>query len=292
MSVTNEEVEPYNPAEIEDKWKKIKDESSISFNKYWEEIVGKYTVSNGMYFDYGRDCILLYVMFMIPSEPDLRFGDDQADSVYHFLMRVWRLGNHLSKFFEDKELNPNFDKTINDDLFYLYQKLLKAKEEKKYHNIVSLFMSGIRKLEKDAGFTDHKGCHALSLEKENADDKRELKLKKLLELFSVYLYLLAEFAPFICQELWGRLFGNKSIFSFKMPEIALENNVTMTKYILQVNGKTRCSIFCDISLSKEEIISKAYDSLKGREHMNNPLDKFRIIFVSGELINFVLKEDK
>ena len=44
--------------------------------------------------------------------------------------------------------------------------------------------------------------------------------------------------------------------------------------------------------NEEEIISKAYDSLKGREHMNNPLDKFRIIFVSGELINFVLKEDK
>lgn len=274
MAVTNETIEPYNHAETEEKWKAIL-LSSPAFKAQngpqtvWNTIIDPaQKIARGMFFDYGTDCILLYAMFAQPQQPDLSWGDRETDAVYHFLLKVWRFGNEMAKAGRKEN---DADAGSNMRMQQLTFRIADAWSRKQYHNITTIFMEEIKRMEKAEEGTAV--CEWIR-----------------------FLRLLSRYAPYITQELWMRMKDGQQTaenvnsllietpYPEADPEVLSRQQATIA---LQVNGKTRTKILVSPGTEKEEILRLAKDALKGREGMDAPSSEYRIIYVPMRIVNFV-----
>ena len=106
------------------------------------------------------------------------------------------------------------------------------------------------------------------------------------ETLSVYVQLLAPFAPHIAEELWQQLGHENSVFEAGWPVADKEAMKEDTKEIaVQVNGKTRATIQISLSASKEEVIAQAKESVSSRLSG----DIVKEIYVPGKIVNIVCK---
>jgi|GEM_PF-5874291 len=148
MQFTNENIEPFNHAEIENRLKdSVKSEENFyttGAGFYEKKLLGDASYSESMFFDYGFDCILLYVMFMYPQKADLKWGDRNTDAIYHFLSKIWRISrcidlNGRLQFTDERK--QIFESFLDDIRFY--------KEKEKYHNVVAIYMKMANSYAKD-----------------------------------------------------------------------------------------------------------------------------------------------
>jgi len=111
------------------------------------------------------------------------------------------------------------------------------------------------------------------------------------EDISKFLQILAPFAPFITEELWGRLGFDLSIHNSEWPKyepsLIEEEMVTI---VVQVNGKLRDTIEIQNSRKakiRKEIEKRARESERVQKYLEGREIK-KVVFVSGKLINFVI----
>ncbi len=211
--------------------------------------------------EYGADVFRMYEMFLGPINDSKPWDTQGIEGVSRFVKKLWRLcvdeeGN--SKLLEE-ELNAEEEKL-------LHQTIKKVSDDIKsysFNTSISQFMIAVNQIQKWGGM------------------KRAF-LEKL-------VLCLAPFAPFISEEIYQNVLGEKeSVVLGSFPLYDESKMVESSKnYPIAINGKPRTEM--DLSLDlEEEVIQKlvlenevVQKWLEGKQ-----LRKF--VFVPGRMINLVI----
>ncbi|OGH06580.1 MAG: hypothetical protein A2171_01555 [Candidatus Levybacteria bacterium RBG_13_35_9] len=248
--------------------------------------------------EFGADTVRLYLCFMMPHEATAPWSAGAIYGVFRFLKRVWEL---YHKF----QISNFKYQMSNEDLSMMHKTIKKVGSDLKmiqFNTAVSSLMSWIN-----------------YLSAKTAVGKEE---------YSVFLKLLAPFAPHITEELWQRL--RVGISNFQFPPAspseagrAISNQANYStmkqlnnfesihlqswpnyeeKYLIedqvqvvvQINGKMRDTIQIQnssIRQAQDKIQSEVETQAKKSQKVLKYLEGKeikRVIYVEGKIINFVV----
>lgn len=200
----------------------------------------------------GADTVRMYLAFIGPYSEVSAFpwNQDGVVGVRRFLERVWRLSEKERGGSDVRPLLHKVIKKVGEDI-----------PAQKFNTAISQLMILLNDFE----------------------PKKQLSEME----WSIFLRLLAPFAPHMAEELWSQL-GNASSIHLEMwPEHDASKLVDdETAYAVQIDGKTRGEVRLAADADRAEVERAAREAiaprLEGREVA-------RVIFVPGRLINFVLK---
>lgn len=204
---------------------------------------------------YGADTLRVYEMFMGPFSAEIPWATQNMIGSRRFIEKVWRLSGKVDKKIKlDQETETLFNQTI-------------------------------KKVGEDInGFSFNTAISALMILANKFEEIEKIPT----EAFSIFLRLVAPFAPHVADELWADLDNKKSIHLSKWPEFdakKLENN--QVKIAIQINGKVRSVVEVDRGLDegsvrmialKEPMVSKW---LEGKEIK-------KVIFIPDKIINLIV----
>jgi leucyl-tRNA synthetase len=209
---------------------------------------------------YGADSLRVFEMFLGPFESHLPWSTEGIIGSRRFIERVWRLYEKLS----DKKL-PLSAEAMAQGTKILHKTIKKVTEDIQqfaFNTAVSSLMICLNEFEK------------------TAVSKKD---------FSLFLQLLAPFAPYVTEELWMQLGQKKSIhlsdWPVHNPTLLLEDTVTIG---VQINGKVRGEITVPIDASKASIEAAAYALPRIAEYMRGSTVQ-KVIVIPGKVINIVLQ---
>ena len=215
---------------------------------------------------FGADALRVYLMFMGPFEATMAWSQEAMEGCYRFLKRVWNLVTNQKWRIGSGELD---------------EKAGSVKLERKLNQT-------IKKVGEDIANMRFNTAVAAMMEFINSWQDSQGMAK---EDISKFLQILAPFAPFITEELWGRLGFDLSIHNSEWPKyepsLIEEEMVTI---VVQVNGKLRDTIEIQNSRKakiRKEIEKRARESERVQKYLEGREIK-KVVFVSGKLINFVI----
>ncbi|MEX0931602.1 MAG: leucine--tRNA ligase [Candidatus Paceibacterota bacterium] len=207
---------------------------------------------------YGADSLRVYEMFMGPFDQNISWNTDSIMGSRRFIERVWKMGKKVSSE-KDSQSSP-------EALSALHVAIKKVTEDIsafKFNTAISALMV----------------CNN-TFEKTNVSKKD----------FSLFLQLLAPFAPHITEELWSGMEGEGSIHVAPWPraeeKYLVSDNVTI---VIQVNGKMRGEMQVTRGETKENIIGLAR-KVEGVGKWIDGKVIVKEVFVPDKLVNFVVKE--
>jgi len=205
--------------------------------------------------EFGADSIRIYEMFMGPFGEAIPWNTEGVSGVRRFLEKVWRV---QEKIVSDMNKNKNLETLLHKTI----KKLGEDIEAFHFNTAVSQMM-----------------IFANALEKEMSVSK---------EMFSMFLRVLAPFAPHISEEIWKNIGNAQSIFLEPWPKYdeSCTRDETIS-LVVQVNGKVRDEILVDAEISEEEAKSIALSSEKAKKFIGNKEIR-KVIFVKGKLVSIVV----
>ncbi|MDP3727062.1 MAG: class I tRNA ligase family protein, partial [bacterium] len=207
---------------------------------------------------YGADALRMYLMFLGPFEQGGDFRDTGIRGITRFLERVWRFFQERqgSGFGSDSQLDVPTHRAIT--------KVTADIEGLRYNTAISALMVLLNAFEEqpDAVGREH---------------------------VSIFLRLLAPFAPHITEELWYSALGEKtSIHQSRWPEadkrFLRRERATV---VIQVNGRVRDRIEVAVDETEAAVRTLALERPKVREAVGGrPVRRF--IYVPGRIANIVV----
>jgi len=216
--------------------------------------------------EYGADALRLYEMFMAPFSQEIAWSTKALQGCYRFLKRVWEIYQSQyqeasSKYQEDKNLVSKLNKTIKkvtDDVSHI-----------KFNTAIAAMMEFVNEWEK-----------ALNVKHSTLNVNEAKK----------FLQILAPFTPFLTEEIWREIFGEKTsihLSSWPKAKVFEEEEVAIP---IQVNGKLRVVIKIKRSTLnvKQEIEKKALSEDKIKKYLQGK--RYRFIYVVGKVGNFVIEK--
>ena len=211
------------------------------------------------YKKYGADTLRMYLMFSGPFQEGGDWQDKGIVGVKRFLEKVWN--------FQDKIENQNKKITAGEEeleklLHKTIKKVTDDLENLNYNTAISALMILVNEMTKQE-----------RLSKNN---------------YQILLKLLAPFAPYITEEIWGKLGNKKSIHCDFWPKYDKKRiKEDKVVFVIQINGKVRDKIEAEAEMSEEEAKKAATSGEKIKKWIKGKEIK-RIIFVPGKLINIVI----
>ncbi len=220
--------------------------------------------------EFGADALRVYEMFMAPFNAEISWSTKALQGSYRFVKRIWEIyqqynnGTMKQSNNEDRQLVIKLQKTI--------KKVTSDIPEVKFNTSVASMMEFLNDFE--SAFAKASADKAKSpLSKENA--------KK-------FLQILAPFAPFLTEEIWRNIFGEKqSIHLSVWPKV--EGEIIDEEIIIpiQINGKFRCTLRVNRhEIAKDIITKKALEDEKVKKYLSGKPKK--IIYVPGKIINLIV----
>lgn len=243
----------------------IKDGAKMSKSK------GNVVVPDEYILKYGADTLRLYLMFLGPFSDGGDFRDSGIEGMHRFVKRLWKLLHH--------------DFTV------------KSEDEVLSSERVFIMHKTIKKVSEDINSFSYNTAIASMMEWMNfLNDEINLKNSKLTKNeATIFLQLLAPFAPHLTEELWQTvIMGNvefKSIHTSTWPTYdpakLIEDELPIA---VQVNGKTRIviTIHKDDSSNQEKVKRIALANEKIVGWIGSEASVKKIIYVPGKIINFVV----
>ncbi len=216
--------------------------------------------------EFGADALRVYEMFMAPFNQEISWSTKSLQGSYRFVKRIWDL---FQIFVGDEFIRPvDEDKQLVVKLHKTIQKVTSDIPELKFNTSIASMMEFLNEYENNPQ----------GLSRENA--------KK-------FLQILAPFAPFLTEEIWRGVFGEKtSIHLSSWPKV--EGEIVEEEIILpvQINGKLRDTIKIQRSLLRQgfggqvNIEKLVLKSEKIKKYIIGKPKK--IIYVPGKIINFIV----
>ena len=212
--------------------------------------------------EYGADTLQMYEMFMGPLEKSKPWSTKGLEGMYRFLKRVWRLivdeDGGLSAFVSEDPSDEKIDYLIHETT----KKVTEDIENLRFNTAISQLMICSNDL--------------------NDSVKRNKKLLK------NFVLLLSPFAPHMCEELWNRLGGIKTLAYEKWPEYD-ENKLVKAecKIPVQINGKVRDNIKIPVDCNQEAVMKVVEQSDKVQKYLVDQQIK-KIILVPNKILNIVI----
>jgi leucyl-tRNA synthetase len=213
---------------------------------------------------FGADTLRVYEMFMGPFDQAIAWNTDSMIGARRFVERVWKIQEKVHPYLSsDKEGN----KRGNDKILSLLHKTIKKVTDDisnlKFNTAISSLMILLNEFEKEK-----------SLKKED---------------FSVFLKLLAPFAPHIVEEIWKSWNNKRSIHLESWPNY--DTNLLkddMMKIVVQVNGKVRATLETN-EIEEEGIKKEALAMENIKKWVEGKLIN-KIIYIKGRVLNIVIDE--
>ena len=207
--------------------------------------------------EYGSDALRVYEMFMAPFDQEIAWSTKALQGAYRFISRIWKI------FHDEKSISEKDDKKLTSKLQQTILKVTKDIPSVKFNTSIAAMMEFLNEWEGN------------TLSKENA--------KK-------FLQILAPFAPFITEEIWSQVFGEKdSIHVSVWP--AVDTNKILAEEIqipVQVNGKVRAVIqLASSELSEDEVVKQALNTEQVNKYVVGK--KYKAIYVRGKIVNIVIQ---
>jgi len=212
--------------------------------------------------EYGSDTVRLYLCFMMPYEGTSSWSTKTIAGVNRFLTRVW-------------------------EIYQKQNQKSKIKNQKEDEKLVIKLKKTIKKVTEDIGNIKMNTAIAAMMEFLNEWERNPQELSK--ENAKKFLQILSPFAPFLTEEIWHSVFGEKnSIHLSTWPKVEgeiIEEEVTIP---VQVNGKLRDTIKIQNSKvkSQKEVEKLALNSEKIKKYLTGKPKK--IIYVPGKIINLII----
>jgi leucyl-tRNA synthetase len=212
--------------------------------------------------DYGTDSLRLYLMFLGPLEAMKPWNTKGIEGVHRFLKKVWREclteeGAPNPRIAAAGTLTPDTEKLLHETI----KKVGDDIEGLRFNTAISQMMILVNALQKEPA----------------------VPRAAMLDL----LRLLAPFAPHMAEELWARLGESGPIMTAVWPVFDPAKLVTSSlTMVIQVNGKHRGDITCDLGASEVDMIKLATANPKIALHLAGKPIK-RVIHIKGRLINLL-----
>ncbi|OHA87834.1 MAG: leucine--tRNA ligase [Candidatus Zambryskibacteria bacterium RIFCSPLOWO2_01_FULL_39_39] len=221
----------------------------------------------------GSDTVKMYLAFIGPYNETGQYPWDLGGivGIRRFLERVWRLDTNTRINTNDTNKNPASAKTTTGEvklkslLHKTIKKVTEDIESYKFNTAISAMMIFLNELEKEMGMSRFN-----------------------LDIFEIFLKLLAPFAPHITEEIWSKMGHKDSIHLEKWPEADL-SKIKEEKVIIvvQINGKIRAQFEAEPNPTEDKVRKKAL-SLPEVQKWLDGKEVRKIIFVPNKIINLVI----
>lgn len=222
--------------------------------------------------EYGSDTFRMYMMFMGNYSDGGDWSDEGITGIFRFLNRVWRLVENLDE-------NPAL-----------------GKEDKQSKEIERIRHYTIKMVTMDLGRFQFNTAISRIMELVNAmylyiqDIKPDQQNKKTIEdARETVILLLAPFAPHFAEELWEKIGKSYSIFNQKWPDYdEAKTQKKLIPIVVQVNGKVRSSVECEIDMPDDQVLDKVFLDEKVKKYVDGKTVVKKIV-VKNRLVNLVVK---
>ncbi len=215
---------------------------------------------------YGADTARLFALFAAPPEKDVDWIDAGVEGIYRFLSRVYRYATRNIG-------TPGGDGTAD------------AKVLRKAHQV-------LQKVTEDFDSRWHFNTSIAAMMELTNDlysEEAKISAAAMEQVITIFVFLLAPFAPYLAQEIWAELGKEGPVFRQSWPafspELARETDVEIP---VQVNGKIRARFTVPTGLDKAALEAaaradeKVIAALEGKTIV-------KVIAVPDKLVNIVVK---
>jgi leucyl-tRNA synthetase len=212
---------------------------------------------------FGADTLRVYEMFIGPFDQAASWNEGGIDGVRRFLERVERLSEKKLVDCDDGKCAKDIPNSFKRLLHKTIKKVTEDLNDFHFNTAVSALMIFVN------------------------DAQKLSQLPK--PAFEKFLIILAPFAPHLCEELWEKLGHDKSIHLEAWP--SYDEGLTRDdeiELVVQVNGKLRATISASADIDKDSALDLASGSEKVSKWLVGKV-VVKEIFVSGKLVNFVVK---
>ena len=251
--------------------------------------------------EYGIDTVRLYLSFIMPYESTGPWSTTTIAGVHRFLIRVWNIyqkyevqslniKNIVGANFNSPE-NKEGNRHLNAKLNRTIEKVESDIEAIKPNTAVAAMMEFLNEWEKICNMKHeiynikHKNMSLRGSRRTSADEAIPLSTDNAKK----FLQILAPFAPFITEEIWREVFGEKqSIHLSSWPKVEeMEIGDVEITIPVQVNGKLRGTV--RIKNLEFRIQNLVVEKALKDENINKYLEgkKYRVIYVEGKILNLV-----
>jgi leucyl-tRNA synthetase len=205
----------------------------------------------------GADTLRMYELFAGPFSESFDWDTDSIAGPRRFIERIWRLVHSQNPELLAVQMPP-------ESATYMHQTVRKVTRDIadfKFNTAISKLMEARNEMQQSDGVAD--------------------------DSLSVFLRLLAPFAPHVTEELWGQYGGPGFVHAQDWPDYsekaAESGSVEMA---VQVDGEVRGQITVDKNAQESDIIDRAKGQKNVAKHLENKTIT-RSIFVPEQLVNFV-----
>lgn len=230
-------------------------------NKKMSKSLGNTINPDSVIKEYSADVLRVYVMFMAPFSSEVAWSTKALQGSYKFLCRIWQIYHNSDKLTndiqeEDKKVSLKLQKTI--------YKVNKDFADVKFNTAIASMMEFLNEWE--AG-------NKLSI-----DNSKK------------FLQILAPIAPFVTEEIWRNVLGQKdTIHTSLWPDIN-EKDISESEYIIaiQVNGKLRgtIAVASDIISDQVKITELASKNTNVSKYLVSGIKK--TIYIKGKIVSFIV----
>jgi leucyl-tRNA synthetase len=215
--------------------------------------------------NFGADAVRLFIISDSPPEKDVQWSDEGIEASYKFILKLWNLHSKISneiKLNRATNEDDNLDRITNKFLNDIESNLEKFRYNKIIANFYEVFASYSK----------------LNLQKYSA-----LNIKN---NYSKILIAMMPVIPHFSNECIKLLNITENI---QWPEINQANLIQdSSKYVIQVNGKTRKVIEDKKNITKDELITVIKKDTKLYKYIKDDTKIKKIIFIPNKLINVIL----
>ncbi len=222
--------------------------------------------------EYGSDTFRMYMMFMGSYSDGGDWSDEGITGIFRFTNRVWRLIEHLNE-------NPpsgnedKLSKEIERVRHYTIKMVTTDLERFHFNTAISRLMELVNAI-------------YLYIQDSKPDGQNKQILEQATE--SIIL-LLAPFAPHFAEELWEKIGKPYSIFNQAWPDYDEAKTLQkMIPIVVQVNGKVRSSVECEIDAADDQVLEKVLSDEKVMKHIEGKTILKKIV-VKNRLVNLVVR---
>ncbi len=221
---------------------------------------------------YGADTFRMYLMFMGPYDQGGPFNLSGVGGVNRFLYRVWQLTQDYLATESHSSIQAPPETQLATIMHKLIKKVTHDLENFNFNTAIAGLMESLNQLTK------------LRADKAFASDQAAWH-----EALSVYIRLLAPFAPHLAEELWHQLGETESVHRQTWPTYnpALIKDDVAT-IVIQINGKVRANLVLPIAATAAELEVAALAEPTIKRHLEGRA-VIKTIVVPRKIVNFVVK---
>ena len=216
--------------------------------------------------EYGADAARFFLMSDNPPEKEFEWTADGIESSKKFLNKVYSLSEKLVNYSD-----------IFDEQYKTHDERLKRKT----HQIIHHVTEDITNFRLNKAIARIRELYNEIMSAEYISDTKVSSYKTMIQL-------LYPFAPHLTEEIWAKL-GQKTLLCNEPWCVYDEQYLTenIATIAIQINGKLRCTIDCDVNITNEELQSKAFSMEIIQKYLHGTQIK-KCIIVPKKIVNIVI----